>query len=112
MASPARYAAPEAVVSVLEGRITGGVQQVALEMHQQVVGAGAAIDAQRSLGRTQLGFPDRRGVMLNPAGFGIDLRELPLCHRLAKCVKNNRPRTGRPLVQREDVRLGSLHGTS
>ncbi len=86
VASPARYAAPEAVVSVLEGRITGGVQQVALEMHQQVVGAGAGVDTKLA----ELGS----GVTLHRGDNVVDLKRDSLEHGPG------------------DVRPGSAHGTS
>ena len=57
--------------------------------------------AQCSFGGVQLGFPDRRGIMLDPARSGLNLRKLTLCdrHGSSEFVENNRPRTGRPLIQ-------------
>ena len=45
------------------------------------------------LGGGELGFPDGIGVMLHPAGFGENLREFLLRHRLhaASAIKNNGP---------------------
>ena len=53
----------------------------------------------------ELGAPDFLRIVLDPAGLRVDLRELLLRHRPhpAALVENKRPRTGRALVEREDV---------
>ncbi len=43
--SPARYAAPSAVVSVIFGRTTGTPSRSAWKLHQQIVRGGAAVDS-------------------------------------------------------------------
>ena len=52
-----------------------------------------------------LGRPDLAGIVLHPAGAREDLRELALRqrHHLAGAVEHDGPRTGRALVEREDV---------
>ena len=60
-ASPARYAAPSAVVSLTAGRMHGHAQQISLELHQQIIHRRAPIDAQfseRDLGIRIHGFDD------------------------------------------------------
>ena len=44
---PARNAAPRAVVSTISGRSTGHAELVGLDLAQQVVGGGAAVDPER-----------------------------------------------------------------
>ena len=41
-------AAPSAVVSTIRGRSTGTAEQVGLELAEQVVGRGAAVDGERA----------------------------------------------------------------
>ena len=61
--------------------------------------------AQGGLGGGELGFPNRLRIMLHPAGLREDLRELLLRHGLhaAGAIENNRARTGRALVECENV---------
>ena len=55
--------------------------------------------------RTALRLPDLHGVMLYPAGLGIELAEgkLGLGHNVAPAVKHDGPGAGGPLVQRQNI---------
>ena len=55
------------------------------------VGGGESGFFQRGLGGGELGFPNGPGIVLDPAGFGENLREFLLRHRLhaASAIKNN-----------------------
>ncbi len=54
-----------------------------------------------------LRLPDRFRVVLHPTGLREELRELPLPRRddLPIMIEEDRPRTRRPLVERENVPL-------
>jgi len=65
-------------------------------------------------GDADLGFHDFAGIMLHPAGPGIDLTEFFLNrgHDGACLIKNNRPRTGRALIERQKKSHRNLLGES
>ena len=58
-----------------------------------------------------LGGPDLHGVLLHPAGLGIDLGELPLggADDVLLPVKEDAPAAGGPLVQGGDIALHGRH---
>jgi hypothetical protein len=60
---------------------------------------------QRALRRFELRAPDIVGIVLDPARLGKVLRKLALVDAAdrAAMIENDRARTGRPLIERENV---------
>ena len=89
--------------STLIGRLLVDTRQLFDDQLDAVVAASE----KRGVGDLDLAGPEFAWVVLDPPGLGEDLLELPLRRGAdgALMVKDNRARTGCPLIQSQNKRL-------